>query len=77
MNTRLKSAREQIGLTQVAVARKARISERQYIRIEQGERDPRATVAIRIARALDSTVEELFGAATPDTTKKPDGNQAK
>lgn len=59
--TKLKEAREKIpGLTQVEVARKAGISDRAYQNYEAGERIPRADVAKRIAKALNSTVEELF-----------------
>ena len=62
LNTRLKTIREIQGLTQVEVAKKSGISERQYIRFEKGERDPRAAITIRISRALNITVEDLFGA---------------
>lgn len=59
--TKLKEAREKIpGLTQVEVAIKAGISDRAYQNYEAGERIPRADVAKRIAKALNSTVEELF-----------------
>lgn len=61
LNTALKTAREALGLTQVQVANKANISERQYIRIEMGGHDPRTKTSIRIARTLNSTVEDLFG----------------
>jgi DNA-binding XRE family transcriptional regulator len=72
----LRAAREKSGKTQAQVAKEAKISEAQYQNIEYDKNEPKVRTAIRIARVLDSTVEELFGAATPDKTKEPDGNQA-
>ena len=60
-NIRLKEAREKKALTQVEVAQRAGITEVCYQRYEAGSRIPRADVAIRIARAVDGTVEDLFG----------------
>lgn len=60
LNTKLKKAREDAGLTQVEVAKKAKITEVCYQRYEYGDRIPRADVAILIANALNSDVEELF-----------------
>ena len=58
--TKLKIKRKETGLTQVEVARKARITVNCYQRYESGERMPRADIAKLIAKALNSTVEELF-----------------
>ena len=58
--TKLKAERQEKGLTQVEVAGKASISIRAYQQYESGERMPRADIAVLIARALNSTVEELF-----------------
>ena len=80
-NTELKSARENIGLTQVKVAEKVGITEVSYQNYEAGERIPRADVAIAISETLGiksfKKFKALFGAATPYSTKTPDGNQAK
>lgn len=73
----LRAAREQSGKTQVQVAQEVGISEQVYQRYEYDIHEPGVRTAIRIARALDSTVEDLFGAATPDIEKEPDGNPAK
>ena len=62
----LRAAREQSGKTQAQVAKETGISEAQYQNIEYGKNKPRVGTAIRIARALGSTVESLFGAATPE-----------
>ena len=60
MNTKLKTTRQKQGLTQVQVAEKANITERQYQRYENGEKMPKANTAKLIAKTLNSTVEELF-----------------
>ena len=72
----LRAAREQSGKTQAQVAKETGISELAYQRYEYGKRTPCATTAIRIARALGSTVEALFGAATPAIGETPGGNRA-
>ena len=58
--TKLKTTRQQQGLTQVQVAKKAKISVTSYQRIEYGKQMPKALTAKLIAKALNSTVEELF-----------------
>jgi putative transcriptional regulator len=73
----LRAAREVSGKTQAQVAKEAQISESQYQNIEYDKCEPGVRTAIRIAKALNSTVENLFGAATPDKKKEPDGNPAK
>lgn len=60
MNEVLKAAREQSGKTQAQVAKEAGITDRLYQRYEYGMHEPGVGTAIRIARALDSSVEELF-----------------
>lgn len=67
MNLELRAAREASGKTQRQVAREVGIAERMYQDYEYDKREPGARTAIRIARALGSTVETLFGAATPTT----------
>ena len=57
---KLVKAREKEGLTQVQVADKAQISERYYQQLEAGASKPTVDIAILIAKALNSTVEELF-----------------
>lgn len=71
----LRAAREESGKTQAQVAEEIGVSEVSYQRYEYDKREPGVRTAIRIARALNSTAEALFGAATPDSTKKPNGNQ--
>ena len=59
-NIKLIEARKKTGLTQVEVAKIAGITVVCYQRYEAGERIPRADIAILIAEALNSRVEELF-----------------
>ena len=73
----LRAAREVSGKTQAQVAKEAQISESQYQNIEYDKREPGVRTAIRIAKKLTRTVENLYGAATPDKKKEPDGNTAK
>lgn len=77
---KLRAAREASGKTQAQVAKESGISELSYQRYEYNKREPGARTAIRIARVLNvkslKNFEEIFGAATPDSTKSPDGNQA-
>ena len=61
----LRAAREASGKTQAQVAAESKVAERLYQDYEYDKREPGVRTAIRIARALNSTVETLFGAATP------------
>lgn len=58
--TKLKVARQKRGLTQVQVAKQARVTVISYQRIEYGKQKPSVDTAILIAETLNSTVEELF-----------------
>lgn len=58
--TKLKTTRKKQGLTQEYIAKKAHITVMSYQRYEDGKREPRASTAKLIAKALNSTVEELF-----------------
>ena len=57
---RLKAAREKSGKTQAQVAKEAGITEVAYQRYEYDKVEPGVRTAIRIARALGTTVEALF-----------------
>lgn len=57
----LKETRIEAGLTQADIAQKAQISTMSYKRYEYGERVPDARTATLIAKALNSTVEKLWG----------------
>ena len=72
----LRAAREQSGKTQAQVAKEAGITEVAYQRYEYDKVEPGVRTAIRIAQALNSTVEELFGAPVPAIEETPGGNRA-
>ena len=57
----LKQARAKAGLTQVQVATSAGISTRHYQSLEAGESAPTVAIALKIAKALETTVEQIFG----------------
>lgn len=63
--TKLKELRIRGGYTQREMAKEAGICERQYIRIENGERLTNVVTAIRIARFLKTTVEDCFADILP------------
>lgn len=66
---RLRKTREELGLSQMAVATKAGIDKGYYARIERGEVGGRGVgdeIRIRIARAVHCRVEQIF--TYPDTT---------
>ena len=58
--TKLKTTRQKTGLTQWEVAEKANISTRRYQDYEAGKYSKSIDTAKLIAKALNSTVEELF-----------------
>ena len=60
MGTLLKKAREELQLKQKEVENRTGISESLYKYYECVEREPRAGTAIKIAQALNSSVEALF-----------------
>lgn len=57
----LKAERDKAQLTQKEIAFKVGISERQYQYYESGTRIPSAITAVKIAKALNTTVEVLYG----------------
>lgn len=57
---KLRAARIACGLTQATAAQKAGIAERLYQSYEYNEREPGVRTAIRIAKALETTVESIF-----------------
>ena len=56
----LKLHRENLGLTQVQVAQKSGMSAVQYQFYEYDKYEPGVRTAIRIAKALETTAEELY-----------------
>ncbi len=58
--SKLKERREELRLTQRQVAERAKIAETVYQRYEYGKREPCVSTALKIAQALNTTVEELY-----------------
>ena len=59
-NNRIKELREKAGLTQVELARKARMASTNLSAIENGRLAPWPKVQRALARVLKTTQEELF-----------------
>ncbi len=60
MQNRLKEYRRNAGLSQQELARQAGVSRQAYAAAESGRAAPSTEVALRLARALGSTVDLLF-----------------
>lgn len=56
----IKQRRQELKLTQKQVAERANLAESAYQRYERGDTMPLVGMAIRIAKALETTVEELY-----------------
>ena len=57
---KIKKLRQQANLTQKQLADVAGVTDTCYQHYEYGDRVPNARTAIRIAKALNTTVEELW-----------------
>ena len=53
--------RESAGLTQGELAEKAGVTRKTVNTVERGHYVPSTVLALRLARALSTTVDELFG----------------
>lgn len=60
INPRLQGLRQQTRLSQQELAEIAGVSDTCYQNYEYGDREPKVRTAIRIAKALNTTVEELW-----------------
>ena len=61
MNEKLKDLRDYHGTSQSELARRIGVGKTTISEIERGDRLPNVLTAIRIARALETTVEEIWG----------------
>ena len=57
---RIKARRSESGLSQQALAEAAEVSRQTIISMEQGNYAPSVYLAIKVAAALDATVEDLW-----------------
>jgi len=60
MRVELQRARERMGYTHEIIAAKSGIHRATYTHIELGTRNPSLEVALRIAKELDTTVDDIF-----------------
>lgn len=60
MQNKLRAKRKEAGLLQTQIAARCDITTRMYQYYESGGRVPNVYAAIKIAKALNSSVEELF-----------------
>ena len=59
MAKRIRAAREALGLTQEQLAARARVHRSFVAKLEATRADPRVSVALRIAKALRVTLDDL------------------
>lgn len=60
MKNKIRQLRMGKGLTQTQLAKDVGISRPYLAGLEKGDSDPSTTIAMEIAKALDSTVESIF-----------------
>jgi molybdate-binding protein/DNA-binding XRE family transcriptional regulator len=60
LQNKLRPARSEVGVSQQELASRAGISRQAYMAIESGRSAPSTEVALRLARSLGQTVEQLF-----------------
>lgn len=58
---KLKARRETLNLTQKQVAELCGMRESQYQGYERGRHEPIASIAVKLSKALGTTVEALYG----------------
>lgn len=61
MNEKLKDLRDYYGISQRKLAQRVGVGKTTISEIERGDRLPNVLTAIRIARAMETTVEEIWG----------------
>ncbi|GIM94094.1 transcriptional regulator [Paractinoplanes toevensis] len=62
--TRIRAARKEAGLTQQGLSAAVAVSRQTIIAMETGDYAPSVYLAIKIARELGVTVEDLWGTET-------------
>jgi putative transcriptional regulator len=60
MKTKLKELREKRNLTQEALAEKVDVTRQTILFLEKGKYNPSLRLAYRIAKVLNSKIEEVF-----------------
>ena len=60
METRIKVLREELGLTQEALAKKVDVTRQTILFMEKGKYNPSLRLAYKVARVLGKPIEEVF-----------------
>jgi putative transcriptional regulator len=60
INTRIKELRAHYNLTQDELADKVGVTRQTMLYLEKGKYNPSLVLAYRVAKALNSTIEEVF-----------------
>ncbi|EGW37773.1 helix-turn-helix transcriptional regulator [Desulfosporosinus sp. OT] len=60
MKTRIKELRARFDLTQEQLARKVGVRRETIVFLEKGDYNPSLKLAAKVARILNSTIEEIF-----------------
>jgi putative transcriptional regulator len=60
MKTRIRELRAKTGLTQEELAQQVGVRRETIVFLEKGKYNPSLKLAYKVARALDSTIEEVF-----------------
>jgi putative transcriptional regulator len=60
VKTRIKEFRAKVGMTQEELARQVGVRRETIVFLEKGKYNPSLKLAYRVAKALDSTIEEVF-----------------
>lgn len=60
MKTRIKELRARFGLTQEQLANKVDVRRETIVFLEKGNYNPSLKLAAKVARILNSTIEEIF-----------------
>ena len=72
----LRQERISRGWTQDFVAKQVGVTNTTVQMLETGQRKPSYDVLVKLEDLFGLTHRQLFGAATPDITKEPDGDPA-
>jgi len=70
MKTRIKEYRAKYDMTQEELARKAGVRRETIVFLEKGKYNPSLKLAYRVARILNTSIEELFIFEESDFIKK-------
>jgi transcriptional regulator with XRE-family HTH domain len=73
---RIRTRRQQLGLSETQLAAQVGVGQWQVSRIESGERAPTIWQLFDLARALNTSIDALLGAGAHDPAAQLDGEQA-